>query len=709
MKLPLLLSGFLFLKGPAVSFSQNNVGINNDGSAPAATAILDIKSTSKGVLLPRLNLSQRTGILSPATGLLVFATDLNRLLQYNGSKWISVGSGAISPMIADADTNTYVHTEKLNNENVIRFGINGTERWIMSRNSFAPANTGNSVYIGEGSGQEDFLPNGFNVALGNLALRAVKTGLQNVAIGFQSQYSDSVGSENVSLGASSLFSNKSASRNVAIGTGSLANHVRNDGITAIGFQSLYKDTSGNENIAVGDRSSYSNKDGSSNIAIGSHSLYGNISGNYNLAIGNHALFMQSFNPGVQWTGFNLAIGDFALYSNQPTSIHNGTRNLAIGYSALHDNTTGSLNIAIGTGALSTNTTGVSNMAIGASALFANTTGGNNMAVGISALNANTVGYLNTAVGSFALSANTTGIINTALGYASMRLNTKGDGNTMIGFNSGENNTNMSYNVALGENALASQSFSNGGTAFSSFNVAIGNKALFSNQPSNASNGVTNTVVGGEAMFNNTTGFNNTAVGFHAGNIIPGAFNCTYLGSNTASNGSYNNSVALGHLATITAEHQVRVGNGFTGSIGGNVAWTTLSDVRFKKDIRPDVPGLAFINKLQPITYSINRKAMAEFLGRQDTTLENSPTTLYRTTGFSAQQVEQAAIETGYEFSGVDKPKNDKDYYGLRYAEFTVPLVKAVQEQQLMIEDLKRQLAELKAAFWLTTSRQQANN
>ena len=39
---------------------------------------------------------------------------------------------------------------------------------------------------------------------------------------------------------------------------------------------------------------------------------------------------------------------------------------------------------------------------------------------------------------------------------------------------------------------------------------------------------------------------------------------------------------------------------------------------------------------------------------------------------------------GYDFSGVDKPKNDKDFYGLRYAEFTVPLVKAVQEQQQII-------------------------
>jgi hypothetical protein len=57
-------------------------------------------------------------------------------------------------------------------------------------------------------------------------------------------------------------------------------------------------------------------------------------------------------------------------------------------------------------------------------------------------------------------------------------------------------------------------------------------------------------------------------------------------------------------------------------------------------------------------------------------------------------VEQAAKQVGYDFSGVDAPKNDKDLYGLRYAEFVVPLVKGMQEQQKMIEELQSQNAEL---------------
>jgi len=47
--------------------------------------------------------------------------------------------------------------------------------------------------------------------------------------------------------------------------------------------------------------------------------------------------------------------------------------------------------------------------------------------------------------------------------------------------------------------------------------------------------------------------------------------------------------------------------------------------------------------------------------------------------------EHEANFVGYDFNGVDKPKNENDFYGLRYAEFVVPLVKGMQEQQDIIE------------------------
>ncbi len=57
-----------------VATAQNNVTINNDNSLPDASSILDVKSTSKGLLIPRMNSSQRGAILTPAEGLMVYDT-----------------------------------------------------------------------------------------------------------------------------------------------------------------------------------------------------------------------------------------------------------------------------------------------------------------------------------------------------------------------------------------------------------------------------------------------------------------------------------------------------------------------------------------------------------------------------------------------------------------------------------------------------------
>ncbi len=58
-----------------VSAGAQNVGINDDNSDPDATAMLDVKSTGKGFLPPRMTLQQRDAIASPANGLMVFCTD----------------------------------------------------------------------------------------------------------------------------------------------------------------------------------------------------------------------------------------------------------------------------------------------------------------------------------------------------------------------------------------------------------------------------------------------------------------------------------------------------------------------------------------------------------------------------------------------------------------------------------------------------------
>src|SRR5215470_12928772 len=63
------------------------------------------------------------------------------------------------------------------------------------------------------------------------------------------------------------------------------------------------------------------------------------------------------------------------------------------------------------------------------------------------------------------------------------------------------------------------------------------------------------------------------------------------------------------------------------------------------------------------------------------------------TGFLAQDVDKAAKSIGYDFSGIDKSGK---IMGLRYSDFVVPLVKAVQDLSKQNEDLQKQIDELKA-------------
>lgn len=69
-----------------------NVGIGT--ATPAASAILDAQSTTKGVRFPNMTTTQKTAIATPATGLVVYDTTVSKLNVYTGSSWGSVGGGA---------------------------------------------------------------------------------------------------------------------------------------------------------------------------------------------------------------------------------------------------------------------------------------------------------------------------------------------------------------------------------------------------------------------------------------------------------------------------------------------------------------------------------------------------------------------------------------------------------------------------------------
>ena len=297
-------------------------------------------------------------------------------------------------------------------------------------------------------------------------------------------------------------------------------------------------------------------------------------------------------------------------------------------------------------------------------------------------NAITFKVNNTLAGFTGSSGNT----NVSFGYWALFFNTTTNRyNTAIGYSALYGNT-ASSNTATGYYALNSNITGNN-------NTATGSLALCNNTASN------NTAIGCQALIANTIGSNNTAIGYNAG----------------VSTSNLTNATAIGYNAIATASDQVVIGNTSVIKIVGGNNITIISDGRTKKNIRTDVPGLAFINHLQPVTYNLDLDVIDALQKSDDPRInaridslrmarspeEKEIETKARVnkekevqSGFIAQDVEKAARSVGYDFSGVDTPENDKGLYGLRYAEFVVPLVKAVQELSAQNDSLQEQVNEL---------------
>ena len=427
--------------------------------------------------------------------------------------------------------------------------------------------------------------------------------------------------------------------------------------------------------------------GTGNTAFGAQALQWNSSASGNVAVGAWAL---------EWCtegDNNVAVGMGAMHNSKKI----GNHNVAIGQKALSNNTQ-SGNTAIGSEAAFSNTEGAALTAIGFRSLCNNTTGDFNTAVGYQALLLNTTGYWNVALGSGSLQSNTTGRFNTAGGNSSLHFNRTGVENTAFGEQALGGNLDGSYNTAVGCRSLWSVQYTSGvgdsGYGHGDANTALGYESL-----KEITTGNGNVGVGVRALQANTTGNYNTAIGYNA-NVKAGHFT---------------NATAIGHGAIATASNQVTIGNSNVTRIQGFVPWTTISDGRIKKNVQANVPGLAFINKLQPVTYNMDMNAIHElqkngkFYEDEDDWAQElqaeaeTRTTLQERvrTGFIAQDVEKAAQSIGYNFCGVKGNENGTCLYGLSYSNFVVPLVKAVQElseqndaKDVAIASLQRQVNEL---------------
>lgn len=465
------------------------------------------------------------------------------------------------------------------------------------------------------------------------------------------------GANNVGIGTAVLPLIVTGDENTGIGNSALRNTQTGSFNTAAGMNGLMNNTTGDYNTALGHGADVGAGNLTNATAIGANAVIttnnaiqlgdGNVTQIFG-GTGTNATFISG---GLQITGGAPGTGK-VLTSNASGVATWQTPSLpSSGWSIL-----GNAGTVDGTNFIGTTDNVPLNFRVNnqkAARIEANP-GTANSFLGYEAGNVNTDNY-NVGVGYQSLTSNITGQMNTANGYRSLFSNVTGQGNSATGY------------YALGLNTWGSN------------NIATGSYALF-----NTTGGSDNAANGVFALYTNTTGGRLTGLGYSA--------------DVTANN--LGNATALGADALVNASNKVVVGSTAVSVIGGYAiaGWSNLSDGRFKENINEEVPGLNFITKLRPVSYNINTKKLDEHL------MQNMPDSIKAlrmqkeedyaksasiiSTGFIAQEVEAIVKELGVNFDGVNAPKNPTDNYSIGYAKFVVPLVKAVQEQQQMIEEQK---------------------
>ncbi|QQR88227.1 MAG: tail fiber domain-containing protein [Flavobacteriales bacterium] len=519
---------------------------------------------------------------------------------------------------------------------------------------------------------------GSSAGLNNVPNVMLFQGQNNTAVGAGALRENTTGKLNTALGSGALMVNSSGTANTALGASALDHCLSGGSNTAIGYNALSSCT-GSSNTALGDGALAVSGGVSGNVALGAGALNQNVGGSRGVAIGFWSMFYAN-NMSSAFTNQNVAIGYEALRGSTTPANNYGNRNVAVGYQGLMANTSGDDNTAVGNNSLASNTSGGGNTTLGAWALDENTTGMNNSALGYLALTGNSTGSTNVAIGPSALSANKAGSRAVAIGADAMRY----ANGTSTAFNN--------LNVAVGYQAMHGSISLTANTG--NRNAALGYQAL-----KDYTTGNDNTALGTQALSVATTGSANTAVGYLAlGSLSTGSNNTGVGRLANVSSGTLTNATALGYNSTVNASNKVRLGNSSVTVVEGQVAYTSPSDARFKREVEEDVPGLDLIMDLRPVSYSFDRLAFAKHVkenveGRE---AELAQASSQRTVGFLAQEVEQVVKDAKYAaFDVVHVPEGPTDNYGLAYAQFVVPLVKAVQELHAENEELKEELTAMR--------------
>lgn len=386
-----------YLKGAAalalfLSISSHaQVKVGDNPTTINANSALELESTNKGLLLPRVALTSTTAfapLAAHVAGMTVYntatagttPTDVTPGYYYNdGTKWVKLAdaaaltpepwniTGTTNPAIANSNNAYLLGNVQIGRDSQLRVYSNAATNPTNTQLPMATLSLKSDIGIDVGAADAFVVgPGGgymgtINSALGYKALYnntytggmsaatsvvgAQPQGAQNTAIGSLSLVSNTTGGQNTAVGTDALNSNIDGHMNIATGGAALRSNTSGSGNVAMGHWSLYANTVGDLNAAFG-QESLINATGSNNTAFGSQSALNITTGSNNIAIGANtnlpsATGSDQLNIGnlVYGTGLTGAgAGNIGVGVNNPqaklvvngAAINNGAYNAAAG-------------------------------------------------------------------------------------------------------------------------------------------------------------------------------------------------------------------------------------------------------------------------------------------------------------------------------------------------------------------------------------------
>jgi trimeric autotransporter adhesin len=271
---------------------SQSLSINTSGNPAHPSAILDVESTLKGMLIPRMTKVQKNAIAAPANALLVYQTGPDSVgfhyYDLPNTIWVYINPSAYA-----TDTTAWKITGNSNITAAHFLGtLNDTALRFKIRNIF--------------SGILDSAT--LNTSLGYKALANRTTAIGNTSLGYLSSQDRTKGDFNTAIGVEVLQRDTAGGMNTAVGWRALRNHVTGSENTAMGVGAMETDSSGFYNTAIGRFALAGQKKGFYNTAVGYIPANTSDSANNVTAIGSFALGYNKRND-------NTAVGYAAGYAN----------------------------------------------------------------------------------------------------------------------------------------------------------------------------------------------------------------------------------------------------------------------------------------------------------------------------------------------------------------------------------------------------------